>query len=183
MHLVTFLQHHYSQAVLRPEQMKRQTDPVILTWCHTSHKDSDIGKVQCMYVASSYFSTDRNYSRIQACSILLQPIRELQHEQTKLFGKCTTVVQTQKKVLTAVEELKALVVQQTRKISQRGCMHLRWSNKWKWIKIYKTIQVTLQTKAILPLRKELAKCTAKIWHGTLALRTSMWVVHCLSRLE
>ena len=76
-----------------------------------------------MYVASSYFSTDRNYSRIQACSILLQPIRELQHEQTKLFGKCTTVVQTQKKVLTAVEELKALVVQQTRKISQSKGVH------------------------------------------------------------
>lgn len=48
-------------------------------------------------------------------ALLLQPIRQLQQEQTKLFGMCTAVVQSQKKVLTAVEELKALVVEQTKK--------------------------------------------------------------------
>ena len=42
-------------------------------------------------------------------------IWQLQQEQSKLFGLCTAVVQSQKKVLTAVEELKALVVEQTKK--------------------------------------------------------------------
>ena len=42
-------------------------------------------------------------------------IRQLQQEQSKLFGLCTAVVQSQKKVLTAVEELKVLVVEQTKK--------------------------------------------------------------------
>ena len=42
-------------------------------------------------------------------------IWQLQQEQSKLFGLCTAVVQSQEKVLTAVEELKALVVEQTKK--------------------------------------------------------------------
>jgi len=36
-------------------------------------------------------------------AVLLQPIRQLQQEQTKLFGMYTAVVQSQIKVLTAVE--------------------------------------------------------------------------------
>lgn len=48
-------------------------------------------------------------------AVLLQPIWQLQQDQNKLFGLCTAVVQSQKKVLTAVEELKALVVEQSKK--------------------------------------------------------------------
>ena len=47
-------------------------------------------------------------------AVLLQPIRQLQQEQTKLFGLCTAVVQSQKKVLSAVEELKSLIVEQSK---------------------------------------------------------------------
>ena len=42
----------------------------------------------------------------------LQPIRDLQQEQKKLI---TMVVESQKKVLTAVEELKTMISEQTKK--------------------------------------------------------------------
>lgn len=48
-------------------------------------------------------------------SALLQPIRELQGEQKKLLGMCTAVVESQKKVTAAVEELKVLMQEQAKK--------------------------------------------------------------------
>lgn len=54
-------------------------------------------------------------------SALLQPIRELQQEQKKLLGMCTAVVESQKKVSSAVEELKTMIAEQTkRNFSTKG---------------------------------------------------------------
>ena len=52
--------------------------------------------------------------------MVLQPIRELQQEQKKLLGMCTAVVELQKKLLTAVEELKAMVCEQTKNFTTKG---------------------------------------------------------------
>ena len=53
-------------------------------------------------------------------SAVLQPIREMQQEQKKMMAMCTAVAELQKKVLTAIEELKQLIIEQTKKKSPRG---------------------------------------------------------------
>ena len=53
-------------------------------------------------------------------SVLLQPIRELQQEQRKLCGMCTAIVESKKRVVSVVEELKTLVSNQEKNFSVKG---------------------------------------------------------------
>ena len=78
----------------------------------TASKDVFLALLEDMRVIEMYITGVNDDIRFRA---LLQPIRELQQEQKKISA---AVVNSEKKILAAVDELKALVSEQTRKSFQ-----------------------------------------------------------------
>ena len=75
---------------------------------------SFLALLEDMRVIELYISSITGVSDDMRFRALLQPIRELQQEQKKISA---AVVNSEKKILAAVDELKALVSEQTRRAS------------------------------------------------------------------
>ena len=81
----------------------------------TASKDVFLALLEDMRVIELYISSITGVNDDIRFRALLQPIRELQQEQKKISA---AVVNSEKKILAAVDELKALVSEQTRKSFQ-----------------------------------------------------------------